>query len=304
MMWDVFRSDYRAHDGFVGPARECRELWRLAFGVMMAVAIFMFLSELLWSAVLSAQLPGEQEAFVDDVFAGRTPGAVIFVLMQLALLIPATAFVAMALHRRLPRTLLGPPKTFISQFVMVFLAQIALLVLLIALPPYTIGGDSPAANLSLSRWLVLLPLALGAVLLQCAAEEIAFRGYIQQQLAARFRHPLVWMGLPSALFAFGHYLPEDAGSNALPIALLAGLFGLAMADLTARAGTLGPAIAVHTANNISALLLIAPADDMAGLALFTFPFGLADEDLVRAILPVDLAATFVAWLAARLVLRR
>ena len=50
------------------------------------------------------------------------------------------------------------------------------------------------------------------------------------------------MCVPAALFAFGHYLPAEAGNNAIFVAAWAGLFGLLMADVTARAGNLGPAV--------------------------------------------------------------
>ncbi|MFC3118697.1 type II CAAX prenyl endopeptidase Rce1 family protein [Jhaorihella thermophila] len=65
----------------------------------------------------------------------------------------------------------------------------------------------------------------------------------------------MWAVVPSVLFAAGHYVPAEAGPNAPLVAAWAGLFGLLMADLTARAGTLGPAIAVHMFNNITSLLL-------------------------------------------------
>ena len=140
--------------------------------------------------------------------------------------------------------------------------------------------------------------------LEFSPEEIAFRGYIQQQLAARFKSPVIWMILPSVLFALGHYDPDETGSNALAIAALSGFFGLLLADLTARSGTLGPAIAMHLANNFVAMLLMSPQGSLTGLALFTSPIDLSDEALVRTWLPVDLATMLVSWLAARLVLRR
>ena len=67
---------------------------------------------------------------------------------------------------------------------------------------------------------------------------------------------------------------------------------------------LGPAIAIHLVNNFIALLLLAPADEMNGLALYTMPFGLDDEDAVRTWLMIDLFYMCVSWLAARLVLQR
>ena len=81
-------------------------------------------------------------------------------------------------------------------------------------------------NLPFWTWFGLLPLSIAAVLVQTGSEEILFRGYIQQALAARFRHPAVWLLGPSALFALGHYLPAEAGDNALVITAWAGLFGV------------------------------------------------------------------------------
>jgi membrane protease YdiL (CAAX protease family) len=150
----------------------------------------------------------------------------------------------------------------------------------------------------------MLPLSLFVVLIQVSAEEIVFRGYVQQQLAARFKSPLIWMVLPSVLFAFGHYLPDTAGENAVMIAVWAGVFGIMMADLTARSGTLGPAVAVHLWNNVSAILIISLPGDLSGLALYLAPFGMEDAAAMRAWLPVDFALMFVSWLAARLALRR
>ncbi|MCR8825312.1 CPBP family intramembrane metalloprotease [Photobacterium sp. TY 1-4] len=153
-------------------------------------------------------------------------------------------------------------------------------------------------------WAALLPLSLLAVLVQVSAEELLFRGYIQQQLAARFTSPLVWMVLPSALFALGHYAPETTGGNAIWIAAWAGIFGLLMADLTARTGTLGPAIAVHFINNVIAMLFTAMPDDLSGLALYIMPFALSDEAAIARWLPVDFAIMLTGWLAVRLALRR
>ena len=152
--------------------------------------------------------------------------------------------------------------------------------------------------------MVLLPLSLGVVFIQISAEEIFFRGYLQQQLAARFQSPLVWMVLPSVLFAMGHYQPAEAGENAVMIVVWAGVFGLLMADLTARSGTIGPALAVHFVNNVTALLITSLPDSLGGLALWHAPFGMEDTAELRAWMPVDFALMIVSWLAARLALRR
>ncbi len=86
--------------------------------------------------------------------------------------------------------------------------------------------------------------------------------------------------------------------------LWATLFGLAAADLTARAGTLGPAIALHLVNNFNAIALAAPEGAFDGLALYTYPFSLASSEALIAWAPIDLMILFCSWLTARLALRR
>ncbi|MGB7242570.1 MAG: CPBP family intramembrane glutamic endopeptidase, partial [Sulfitobacter sp.] len=110
--------------------------------------------------------------------------------------------------------------------------------------------------------------------------------------------------LPSVLFGLGHYLPGVAGDNAAIIAIWATVYGILMADLTARAGTLGPSIAVHFVNNVSAILIVSLPDDLSGLALYLSPFSMNDADQLRAWLPVDFALMLVSWLTARVALRR
>ena len=85
---------------------------------------------------------------------------------------------------------------------------------------------------------------------------------------------------------------------------MGGLFGAAMADLTARAGNLGPAIAVHFVNNALALLVVALPDQLGGAALYLLPFGMSDVEVMRAWMPVDFVTTCLMWLVARLAIRR
>ena len=76
-----------------------------------------------------------------------------------------------------------------------------------------------------------------------------------------------------------------------------------MADLTARAGTLGPAIAVHLVNNASALIFVSLPDSLSGLSLYTVPYSMSDTEQLRAWLVVDFALMIVGWLAARVAIR-
>lgn len=303
-MRDIFRSDYRAHQVYIAPASERAELWRLCMGVILVVSLFLFLAQAVGRLVFSTFNVSDVPAFIEEISTGKTPAAVLFQLIQLSLLIPAVALVAVGLHQRAPMSLFGHPRSALQQFIVVLMAQFALIAVLTLLPPYDSLGGEPVLNHAVGYWLLLLPISFAALTLQCTAEEVVFRGYLQQQLAARFDHPLLWMIAPAFLFGALHYAPEQMGENALLIAFTAGVFGLMMADITARAGTLGPAIAIHLANNTMPILLMGYVDDMSGLALYVTPLNLQDPDLVWTWLPYDLGWMFVSWLTARLVLRR
>jgi len=299
----IWHLNYAAHERFVAPARDRAQLWRLPFGIMLVAAFFLALSQMVFRPLLAIFGPGVVEEFQSDGPLGLTAGSVISVLLQLGLLGVAAGLVCVVLHNRKPLTLIGAPGLAARQFAAVAVVLAILVAVLVVLPPYDFGGPLER-NMSLGRWLILLPIGLMAVLIQVSAEEVVFRGYLQQQLAARFSSPFLWMFLPSALFGALHYVPESAGSNAMTIAIFAGVFGLITADLTARAGTLGPAIGVHFFNNVQAILLASPPDEMSGLALYVLPFGMADEAQLAAWLPVDFGWMLVAWLAARLAIRR
>jgi membrane protease YdiL (CAAX protease family) len=298
----VWSFDYYPHARFIAPARGTAQIWRLCLGLVMAAALFLALSQLVFGTLFQVMEPETVEVILADGQTGQTAGGMLIVLFQLGLLAVAAALVVIMVHKRGPVSLIGEPGVAVRQFGVVLLAMLILMAVVWVLPPY--GYDAPLQrNMDLGRWLLLLPVALCAVLVQSGAEEVFFRGYIQQQLAARFKSPLVWMFVPAALFGIAHYLPDSAGSNAWTIVAWATMFGVLMADLTARSGTLGPAIAVHFVNNLSAMVLTSVPDDMSGLALYVLPFGLSDEAQMAAWLPVDFGFMLVSWLVARLAIR-
>lgn len=296
------RPDYQAHEAFVAPARKRSEMWRFILGAMLAASGFLALNQVFFSTAYT--LAGANSfALYEALLAGSTPLAVLLLLCSFGCMTISVVIAVRMIHQRAFSTLLGPLPLFWRHFRAVTVLLVLLMVFIAVLPPWDMGGDY-LPNLPFGTWLMLLPLSLLAIFVQVSAEEIAFRGYVQQQLAARFQSPLIWMVLPSVLFGLGHYLPDMAGENALLIAVWAGVFGILMADLTARSGSLGPAIAVHFVNNLSALLLVSLPDNMSGLSLYLSPFSMQDAGAMQAWLPVDFALMIVSWLAARLAIRR
>ncbi len=295
-------GNYAAHRNFIAPALPTAALWRLIVGFLAATAVYFLLNNLFFTLIFNMLGP-QGGGFYGDLLTGKTPVAMFLLLGSFGLMTVGVGLVARVLHRRSFSSLIGPLGIAIPQFAVVLRMLVIIGAIIYLLPPWDLG-EPYVPNMALGNWVLLLPFSLVAVFVQVSAEEIVFRGYVQQQLAARFKSPIVWMVLPSVLFAFGHYLPNEAGENAVIIALWAGVFGILMADLTARAGSLGPAIAVHLCNNVAAILITSMPDDLSGLALYLTPFSMEDTEAMRAWLPVDFALMLVSWLAARLAIRR
>ncbi|UWR64755.1 CPBP family intramembrane metalloprotease [Phaeobacter inhibens] len=297
---------YAAHALLVDPARSAPQLWRLLLGLLL-IGVLSYALTNVTVQMLIAAFPG---AWVRDLPAGGSPVAMLVLLGSFLCVTVAVACVLPLLHRRSLSSVIGPMPLALQQFgrtgLRLAVLMVGLALLWLILPGGLDGGviSDLVPNLALHQWLRLLPLALIAIFIQISAEEILFRGYLQQTLAARGLHPLIWLLVPSAIFAVGHYAPGDAGSNAPLIALWAGGFGLMMADLTARAGTLGPAMAVHFVNNIIAILLFGSPTSLSGLALFLVPFELSDPVVLRQMLWLDFAVVGLCWLVARLAIRR
>ena len=246
----IFSTDYRAHEVFVAPARKSPALWRLAVGLVLAVVGYLALSQMYFQMIYGFAADQAQSLFA-QLDAGSTPVAMYLLLFSFAAMMMSVAVTVRVLHGRSFRSLLGPLPLFWRDFRAVLIVVLGLSVIIAILPPWDMGAPY-VPNMAFGPWMTLLPLSLIAVFVQVTAEEVVFRGYLQQQLAARFRSPFIWMVLPSALFALGHYLPDTAGENAILITVWAGFFGILMADLTARSGSLGPAVAVHFCNNVFA----------------------------------------------------
>lgn len=308
-LFDPARA-YLPHQALSLPARLRPEPWRLALGLAAIEAIFA-LAIYGFDAVLARAAPG----LADAVYMGDTPTGLIVQLVSYGFLGLATAFVTERLHRRPARSLLGPEGTVARPMLRAFLGALAFYMVIQFSPPW---GDFFAIEEVRPplTWLLALPFALSALLVQTASEELLYRGYLQQQLAARFRSPLIWMILPNLAFASVHWNEGTGWVDNWQYVIWAFCFGLACSDLTARSGSLGPAIGLHLANNAYAFLFfgeLGGAD--SGLSLFLFPAtpDLPDADLldpgaggpiVTLSLLMELVVLVLAWLSARVAIRR
>lgn len=291
---------YAAYEELIAPARAKPEIWRVVAGMIAANFLPMFLFLMIVNMIGGTM----GQAMADGVIAAfqttpNTPGGTLVVLASFFFVFLGLALVLKFLHQRNLATVLGPAADALRDFKTVMKVLIVLSVILMFLP----GPElATLPNLATRQWVVLLPASIVLLLVQVSAEEFLFRGYMQQQLAARFKSPLIWLTVPSILFGIEHYNPADAGQNAIPIVLVTIAFGVAAADLTARTGNLGAAIALHFTNNFSALLVATFAGPTSGLSLYLYDGTLDSPDL-SPFLMVEAGLILVTWLAARLALK-
>lgn len=293
---------YRSHEMLVSPARGTAQIWRLVMGIVLIAGVVLLVSQFV-NQTLVTLLGNAGYAALIGADGGSTPISVLYLLTSFGFLTLGVVVALRVAHQRGFAAMFGDGTLFRQQFVSVLAMMLLLNICIVILPPWTVGMPIEP-NIDIEAWALLLPFAIAAILVQVSAEEIVFRGYLQQQFAARFSSPLIWLGVPSALFGLGHYMPVAAGENAVILAVWAGLFGLAMADITARAGTLGPAIALHLSHNAVAILFVSIQDELSGLALYTVELDLADSEAISGMFPVEFMMILISWLGARLAIRR
>ena len=295
-----FQAPYLALNAFVAPARPKPELWRTLCGLLIA-ALFGFLAvqAILLSLVATLGPAGARTALYEMATGGSAKGVIALLFCYLAVTAGLALGLALMMRRGLP-SLIGPPGPALGSFLWVALPLTGLWLLLM---PLSAMSGSVTAHLSVWQQLPWLPLALLGLVVQTGTEELIFRGYLQQQLAARFKSRWVWMVLPSILFGMMHYSSQQYGAAALLVVAWSTLFGLAAADLTARTGNLGAAVGLHFANNASAVLMVGIKGNLGGLALYNVTVDPADLAGALTYLAIDTLALLIGWVSARLILR-
>lgn len=247
---------------YLAPARAGRAPWRLALGLVIIAATqaiaFGVLGGGVW-ALLGSDAAG---TWLAKLAVASTPATLLTVLALFVPLLVGVVLAARLLHRRGLRSLLGAH--VLRDAVRGAGVTLAVFAPLVALA-WAAGATRP--NLPPGIWAALLPLTVLGVAVQTLAEEVLFRGYVLQQLAARFRSRLVWAVLPALAFGALHLDPAGPGGAALAMAGAATLFGLVAADLTARSGGVGLAWGLHLANNLVGLGVMATQGGLTGLAL-------------------------------------
>lgn len=298
------RPPYAPLTAFAAPARARAEAWRTAAGLAIIAAAYLagmvIFVHLLRALLEPAIGPWAAARLAEGFGSGRTAPGLTVLLYSFALLGLPVLLVTRLLHGRPAASLIGPPRRALADALKVTLPMLALA---LAMLPFAALSEQAGRRLALGEWLAWLPLALPGLMLQVGAEEALFRGYLQQQLAARFRSPLAWMVLPAALFAVLHFAPGVHGAGALAVAAWAGLFALCAADLTARTGSIGAAFGLHLATNFGAIFLVGLWGQLDGLALWNVVVDTREAGALAPLLAIDMLTLVTGWLLARVILR-
>jgi membrane protease YdiL (CAAX protease family) len=147
-------------------------------------------------------------------------------------------------------------------------------------------AEPVATALPGGEWLAYALALLALVFVQATAEELMFRGYLLQQLALRSRNPLVWAGIPSALFGALHWANAPTGELAAYYVGATFLIGLALAALVWKTGSLWASIGVHVGFNAVGLTVVGTDGLLSGAQLYLFP-----EDELISLMRIDLVVT-------------
>ncbi|WP_339949035.1 CPBP family intramembrane glutamic endopeptidase [uncultured Albimonas sp.] len=251
---------------YAAPAVRGASLVRTVVGVALTVG-FVFLFVKVARLGIAAALLGPDGIAARDASTVHSPLGVLLTLGAFLAVWPALWLSLPLVHRRPANTLFGPQGRIDWRHFRLGLA-VALAVGAAAwLPLILVHGREIAVFPSLSGWLGLALLAAPLIFVQCAAEEMLFRGYLLQQFAARSLSIIGWSVAPSILFGFAH--PTEGAW--LGFSWYHFFFGLIMAAVTSRTANLGAAIGLHFGINLVNIAFVSPQELVSGLALFVVP---------------------------------
>ncbi|QMU57218.1 MAG: CPBP family intramembrane metalloprotease [Boseongicola sp.] len=276
--------------------------WRLIAGIVTTfIVLAIWVSFIVALAAIQKDLPFQQAFFWMLQAGGETPQSAITILLLVAGLGYGAHVSARMWHGRDLRSLAGAPAVVLRHF-FVAVGVSGLVTLVLVGFAISFMADIER-NMTFSGWFVWLPAALLALLIQTGSEELLFRGYLQSQLAAISQKPIVWMGLSALAFGLVHYNPGASASERWIVIGYATIFGFLASDLTARTGSIGPAWGFHMINNVSGLLIIAPAAGPSGLGLWRSEAALDDMTLLVPTVFIQLLATILVWWMIRRVIQ-
>ncbi|GGG65458.1 hypothetical protein GCM10011374_31640 [Kocuria dechangensis] len=233
--------------------------WKPLVELVILVASYLVLTVLfavLWALGLMVQRGPDavDEAFLDPATLDVMDPAIFFMLFfSVVLMIPAMVLARVVMGPRPVGLLLSVTGRlrwgFLGRSLAVGLAIYAIGYGAVSLFELTVLGSISTPRPIDGFWLILAMVVL-VVPLQCAAEELVFRGYLLQTVGRWVRRPVFAILLPVPLFTLAHLYDVWGLLSVAVMAVVAGY-------LCWRTGGLEAAIGLHVANNVMVTLLAA-----------------------------------------------
>lgn len=228
--------------------------WRYALGMAVIAASWLAGGAFAYAYTMDIALFGSVNEFV------AINASVLMLLVGVVVVITV-------LHRRGWRTLITPRQRLDWRRIVEGAAVWVTLTMVAAFVENLLYPGRYAWSLDLQRWLPFAVVALLLTPLQCAAEEMVFRGYLVQALGQLLREPAALAVLSSVLFTVPHlYNPEIAAYGLGIMAANYFVMGLFLASVALRDGRLELAIGAHAGNNLLLALFINYEDSVFNTA--------------------------------------
>jgi uncharacterized protein len=268
-------KDPRSFEAWVDRARPKSQLWRTLLGVLVAGlvwAAWTILVMVIYGIIAIAVLRHDVQTIANQFGTGSTPLVVMIMLVTFLGMWLGVMLVLWMLHRGQTFGSLFSAEGRIRWREFGIGVVIILGYGLVAIAVYQVVGLGAGAayrnDISIGEWLVILvPMAV-LLFLQSSGEELVFRGYVMQHLAARFRHPLVWGVLPSVLFGAMHYANGSFTEYSVYYVTVTVLFGLIATVTVWRTGSISAAMGMHTANNFMGFMVAGTDDTITSTPLY------------------------------------
>lgn len=257
---------------YLEPARQRPGWWRVLVGALVILAVW-----ILWGILTVVGWLGVQLGLTGDlqmalartggIATGADPASIMVLLISFLGIWVGTAIALRGLHDQPLSTVLGPRGP--SGFLRGLAAGLAFSAISIGLAVLLSGPPEPAR--AVGPWLITAVPILVLIFFQAAGEELLFRGYLLQQLAARASHPIVWALLPSLGFGLMHYSGDLPDHGGLYYVAITTAIGLALAATVWRSGSLWPAAGLHVGINWVSLTVVGGEGILSGTQLWLFP---------------------------------
>ncbi|MEY3430628.1 MAG: hypothetical protein RJB30_560 [Actinomycetota bacterium] len=186
-------------------------------------------------------------------------------------------------------------RSFLRQVRVGALAMVVLL-LVTGLPDFIFNNSDYNFTFDAARFAPYLMIALILIPIQTTAEEVFFRGWIQQRIENGRRSIWTISIIGGALFALPHLGNSEVNGEFFFALVGYGASGFMFAWVTMRDQSIGVAVGAHAANNILAGLLVSTTDtSLPSASIWTTP---SVAWIPAAIISVMIIPTFI-WLTGR-----